>query len=223
MSLRGAQLLFADDFAIAEDTRPDTAPAAAEPPPPPPSYDQTALDAACAAARAEGFAQGSDAASASLAAQVAATLTRIAEQLAEAVAGAARVAEEGAEVFARLLLSAMLAGYPQLRARYGEEEIRALVRRLLPALRQETRVTFHVHPSMVPAITAELAAVPQSERQHMVFEPSETIPPGEARIAWPNGAAIRDTVQAQAEIAEILGPLGLLPEPAAAATDAEQG
>jgi flagellar assembly protein FliH len=221
MSYRNSLLLFADDF---DAVAPPPA-AAAEPPPaepPPPTYGQPDIDAARAEAQAEGYARGIADAAAAEAVRAAAALARIADLLAEAAAGAATVAEDSAQVIVRLLMAAVVAGYPNLRTRYGAEELRALVRRTLPGLLQEQRVTFHVHPTMLPEVGAELATVPYGERQHMTIEPSEAIPPGDARITWPHGAAVRDTTQTAAAIAEILGPLGLLPDPPGDAAVAEQ-
>jgi flagellar biosynthesis/type III secretory pathway protein FliH len=216
----GHLLLFADDFAIVA-APPEAEPMVEEPPPPPRSYDQDELDAACAVARAEGHAAGSEAATADAASGVAGTIGRIGELFADAAANAARVAEESADAVSKLLLASLLAGYPLLRERHGADELRSVMRRLLPGLLKETQVTFHVHPSMVEVVTAELASVPLRERQHMSFEPSEEIPPGDARITWPDGRAIRDTAKVQAAIADILGPLGLLPEPAPAGSEPE--
>ncbi len=207
--------LFAEDFDLprAAAVQPDPLPDA--PAPLPPTYDQEAFDAACAQARADGHAEGIAVAAAATAAQNAASLVRIADHLSEAAAVVARETEESAAAFARVLFASLLAGFPRLRALHGEEELRAIIRRAMPGLLRETRVVFHVHPTVVPMTEAELATVPLRERQHMTIAPSEDIPVGDARIAWPNGAAVRNTVAIEAAIAEILGQLGLLPEPAA--------
>ncbi len=217
MPHRRSLALFADDFE-AHAPPPREAP---EPAPAPPSYGQDDLDAACALARAEGHAEGAAEAARADTARIAAALARIGESMGDAAASAARVAEEGAETMARLLLASMLAGYPGLRQRHGAEELRAVIRRAMPGLLDEPRVVFHVHPSMVDLVTAELAALRPDERQHMTIAPSGDILPGDARITWPNGAAVRDTEAIHTAIAAILGPLGLLADPAAEAGDAE--
>ena len=211
MSFHGSLLLFADDFDAAEAGPPPST-AAEDEPPPPPSYDQAALDAARELARAEGHARGLADAAAADAARVAETLAGIGAHLSEAAAHVARATEESAVMFARLLLSAMLAGYPRLGERYGAEELRALLRHAMSGLLQEAQVTFHVHPSMVDAVTGELAAVPAKERAHMTIEPWDAIPPGDIRVTWPNGALVRDTVAVANAIADILRPLGLVSE-----------
>jgi flagellar assembly protein FliH len=210
--------LFAEDF----DARAAVAvnvPAPHEQAPPPPSYSQEDLDAACAQARAAGHAEGLAAAAAAQAAQATACIAKIADHLQEAGAAAARVTDEGVNAFARLLFAALLAGFPRLRKLHGEDELRTIVRRAMPGMLRETSVVFHVHPAMVPMIESELASVPLAERQHMTFAPSEDIPLGDARIAWPNGAAIRDTVKIHHAIGEILEQFGLAPD--APATDVQ--
>jgi hypothetical protein len=222
MNFHGSLLLFADDFDAAE-AAPLPPPSTAgedEPALPQPSYDQAALEAACALARAEGHAQGLADAAAADAARVAETLASIGVYLSEAAAQAARATEEAAVMFARLLLSSMLAGYPRLGERHGAEELRALLRHAMSGLLQEPHVTFHVHPSMVDAVTGELAAIPAKERAHMTIEPWDAIPPGDTRVTWPNGALVRDTVAVASAIADILRPLGLLPEPEPDCADA---
>lgn len=203
-----AALLFPDDF---DAMLAPAAPPEAEPPPPP-SYDQAALDAACAAARAEGHAEGRAEAEAGMAARVAEAIARIAEGMQAAEAAQTRMTEQGVMQFARLLLAGLVAGYPLLGARFGEEELRKLIRRAMPGMLQERRVTFQVHPTMAAAVAAEIAAVPERERAHMVVEPTERIPPGDAHIVWPDGGLRRDTVAVAAAVADVLRPLGLLPD-----------
>ena len=51
---------------------------------------------------------------------------------ANAEAAAASIAEQSAEAIARLLLDSLAAAFPALCARYGEAEVRAIVRAVLP-------------------------------------------------------------------------------------------
>jgi flagellar assembly protein FliH len=218
MTFRGSLLLFADDFEAAAAPPPSPAP---EPPPPPPSYGQDELDAARAEADAAGYARGIADAAATDAARVSEALATIAERLADAAASAARATDESAGAIAQLVLASVLAGYPELGKRHGLEEVRALVRLAMPGLLLEPRVTFRVHPTMVRAVTDELAAVPPDERRHMTIEPWDGIAPGDAHITWPHGGAVRKAGDVRAAIADILRPLGLLPEPEPASTDPE--
>ena len=64
---------------------------------------------------------------------------------AECTAAAAR-AEQSAEAIARLLFDSLAATFPALCARYGDAEVRAVVRAVLPALTQEQAITVRAHP-----------------------------------------------------------------------------
>ncbi len=64
-------------------------------------------------------------------------IVQISELLrAESQAGAAR-AEQDAAAIAQLLLDSLAATFPTLAARYGEAEVRAIIRTVLPALTRE--------------------------------------------------------------------------------------
>jgi len=69
---------------------------------------------------------------------------------------------------------------------------------------------------MADGITTELAAF-----EGVAIASAPTVPPGDVRITWKDGSAVRDTATAWAAVLEILGPLGLLPEttPAACAAN----
>ena len=64
-------------------------------------------------------------------------IAAIAEQLAAERDAAAIRADQSAEAIARLLLDSLAAAFPALCARYGDAEVRAVVRIVLPATAQE--------------------------------------------------------------------------------------
>ncbi len=72
--------------------------------------------------------------------------TAIAEQFAAERDVAAARAEVSAEAIAQLLLDSLAAVFPALCARYGDAEVRAIVRIVLPALTQEQAITVRAHP-----------------------------------------------------------------------------
>ena len=137
-------------------------------------------------------------------------LALLAEGMAEARAGAYAAAEAGAEGVARCMLTALSTCLPQLCQRHGAAELRALVRTLLPALSEEPRITIRVNPHMLPAMQAEIAVLDAeiAERVHVL--PTDALEPGDARVTWADGSAIRDTARARAAFAEGLASLGLL-------------
>ena len=57
-----------------------------------------------------------------------------------------------------------------------------------------------VHPHMQAAMQAEIAALdPEiAERVHVI--PTDAVPPGDARINWAEGSAVRDAGRARAAL-----------------------
>jgi hypothetical protein len=47
--------------------------------------------------------------------------------------------------------------------------------------------------------------------------PTDSVPPGDVRITWQDGAAMRDATALWREVAAALAPLDLLPAPASTA------
>jgi len=206
--------LLLDDF----DAPP--APPAPEPAPDPEVILPTHPEEALRAARAEGFAEGQrtaqEAAARARAGDVSAALAGIAARLDDAAAQAAAVADASAEAMMKLIVAVIAAGYPSLRERYGGQEVVRLARRLLPTLEREPRVVVHVNPAQAAEVAAELAG-----EDRVTVAPTASVPPGDARIAWQDGGAVRDAAAAWSAITDILGPLGLLPDTAQAAAAAD--
>jgi flagellar biosynthesis/type III secretory pathway protein FliH len=199
-----------DDFDAPEpDALPEPVP---EPEVIPPTHPEEELRLARAQAFDEGFQKGVLDAGSARAAETAATLLAIAGKLDDASDQATRVVEASARAMMKLLVEIVVAGYPTLRARYGAQEIGRLTRALLPALVREPKVVVQVNPALADAVAAELADQP---RLTVIATPS--MPPGDTRIAWKDGFAVRDTAVTWAAVTEVLGPLGLLPETAPAA------
>jgi flagellar assembly protein FliH len=179
-------------------------------------FTEAELEAAREAGRIEGEAAGMWQARAALAAEERETLSRIAATLEDARADAARVAEDAAEGTARLMLGMLLAALPATCARHGEAELRAMASRILPALAQEPRVTIRVHPHHLDALRQELARLDPEQSARAVLLPTDAMPPGDLRIAWESGHAVRDARALAAAMEEALAPLGLLAGPDAA-------
>src|SRR5262245_43963747 len=131
--------LFAEDFDLPETATTGTV--AAEP-----VYSASEL----VAAREAGWHDGHDAglleAATGDAAACAAAVRAIAEKFASESNLAGAQVEQSAEAIARLLLDSLAALFPTLCARYGEAEVRAIVRTVLPALTQEPAITIRANP-----------------------------------------------------------------------------
>jgi flagellar assembly protein FliH len=194
--------LFAEDF--------DRPPAAAEAAPAEPVYTAGELAAAREVAWQEGREAGLGEAAASDAAALAAAMTAIGEQLAATREAASAEAEGAADGIARLLLDALAASFPVLCARYGDAEVRAIVRSVLPALFQEPAITVRAHPRTAAAIAQELARLDPDIAARVHMTDCDAMPPGDVRIVWRSGTATRDAAALWQQVAAVLAPAGLL-------------
>ena len=101
-------------------------------------------------------------------------------------------AEQSAEAIARLLLDSLAAAFPRLCAQYGDAEVRAIVRVVLPGLTQEPAITVRAHPRTATALAQEIARLDPDLAAHVQTVECDAMPPGDVRIAWRNGSATRD-------------------------------
>src|SRR5205823_2274291 len=125
--------LFGEDFDL-----PEVAP---EPEVIEPVFSATELITERDAAWRKGHAAGLAEAAASDAAAARRAIEAVASQLADACDKAATHAEQSADAVARLLLDSLAAAFPVFCACYGEAEVQAIVRSVLPALTQEPVIT----------------------------------------------------------------------------------
>ena len=117
---------------------------------------------------------------------------------------------------------AMLSGaLPHLCRDHGPAEVRAVIARLLPALRAEPRVTVRVHPDLVASLQRDLADVEPEMAGTITVLPAP-LELGDLKVTWQNGSFARDTTQILTAMQDALGQLGLqqplevLPERSAA-------
>ena len=198
-------VLFEEDF--------DLPPAPAAPPEPEiiePVYSAADLQEA----RAEAWREGRDAAMAeaetTARTEARQTLTRIAERLDATQAEAADLVERSAESVARLLMDGFAAAFPALSRQHGAAELRAIIRTILPALHQELAVTVRVDGNAAQAVRDEIERLDPDLLPKIEVQASNAVLAGDIRIAWRNGAAIRDTTTLWEEITAILSPAGLM-------------
>ncbi len=165
----------------------------AKPPPPaaPPPPDPALLEAIRAEAEAEGHARGhAEGVQEGLRRQavaqeaaIQASLAMIAAALADAAEAADRAAAQSAEALAGMLLAAMDAALPAEAARLGPVLIARVAAELRPALADRPEATVHVAPELVAEVTARLPHGPE-------VVADDSVPPGDARIAWRDGACL---------------------------------
>jgi flagellar biosynthesis/type III secretory pathway protein FliH len=201
-SSRPLGALFDEDF-----DRPAAAP---EPAAIEPVYSAADLAAARVAARQEGHAGGLAEAAADEAAATRHAIESVAAQVADAAGAAAAMAERSADAIARLLLDSLAAAFPVLCACYGEAEVQAIVRSVLPALTQEQSVTVRANPLTARPLFREIARLDPDFAARVQIDECDAMTPGDVKIAWRNGAAIRDATALWEQVAAILAPAGLL-------------
>jgi len=195
-------LLFDEDF--------DLPPPRFEPEPIQPVFSAADLRAA----REEAARESRDiaAAEASASTQVTArlALAEIGRQIAASQAEVTSIAEQSAEAIARLLLDCFASAFPALSARHGPGEVTAVIRVILPALHREPKITVRVNPHILEDVTAELRILDPDLAARVHLVPTDAMPRGDARIAWENGAAARDTASLWSQIESILTGIGPL-------------
>lgn|SRR5579872_6335333 len=138
-------------------------------------------------------------------------LESIAEQIAAERDAVIVYAEQSAEAIAGLLLGSLAAVFPTLSACYGDAEVRAIVRAVVPALTQEPAVAVRADPRTAAAVANEIERFDPDIASHVQITASDAMPPGDVRIAWRNGTAVRDGAALWRQVAAILVPAALLP------------
>lgn len=136
----------------------------------------------------------------------------VASGLADARSAAHEAAATMAEGVARAMLSALAACLPKLCQRHGELELRALVAALLPALCDEPKILLRVHPAMADGLLEDIGTLDAELAEQAHVLPTGSIPPGDVRITWEGGSAVRDAAAACAAFKAGLAALGLLEE-----------
>jgi flagellar assembly protein FliH len=194
--------LFTDDF--------DAPEVAAEPAVVEPAFSASDVAAAREAAWREGHAAGLQEASTRDASMTQQAVTTLAEQFATERLAAGTYAEQCAQSIARLLVEALAAAFPALCESYGDAEVRAIVRTVLPSLTQEPVIAVRAHPRTAAALAQEIAQLEPDLATHVKALACDDMQPGDVRIVWRNGAAKRDASALWQQIAAILAPAGLL-------------
>lgn len=200
---RADGILFAEDFDI-DGFDPEVLSATNPPVPVVQSYCGEDIEAA----RAEGWEAGRIAASEKLQAEdtawVRQAISKLAVELNAASAAARAVADETAGAIARLLMSTLGAVLPTLCAAHGEAEAIAVARAVLPGLSAEPIITIRANPHTAPALSREIERIDPDLPARIRLLPTDALLPGDIRIAWQDGAAVRDTTELWNEIVTVL-------------------
>jgi flagellar assembly protein FliH len=175
-----------------------------------PVFSADELATARDAAWHEGQAAGLEAAAASEAASTRQALEAIATQIKANHDEALALAEQTAEGIARLLLDSLAAAFPALCSHYGEAEVRAIMHFVLPSLTQEPAITVRAHPHTAPALAQEIDSLDPDIAARVQIVTCDAMQPGDVRVTWHNGSAVRDAAGLWDQVAAVLAPAGLL-------------
>lgn len=177
-------------------------------------------EAMVAQAREEGFreglAHGRAEAAAARDVALADMTARLVAQMEGAAEGLGAVVQGSGEALAQLVLAAVGRAYPVLCERHGAAEVRRFTHEVVTMLGEEPRIVVRVHPDMVPEVARVVAGLAPERRDAVVVEAQDALVPGDARIGWRHGAAVRDAKGMWARVVDVLGPLGLAPDGGAA-------
>lgn len=191
-----SKFLFDTDFSTTDEAarlapRPDTR-----------RFSALELDAAKAAAHAEGVAAGRAEAEQQIARRVADACVSIGAKVGELIAACAQQHEAqtreavgaATEIVKRLL--------PSLSKREAKGEIEALIRDCLSRLHEEPRLVVRVADELLDPIKQQIdqltASAGYTGRVILFADPA--IKPGDARVEWADGGAERDTAAIWREI-----------------------
>ncbi|HVC59136.1 MAG TPA: hypothetical protein VND19_02080 [Acetobacteraceae bacterium] len=199
------KVLFAEDFDLSARDHP------AEPEVIEPSFSAAELDAARTEAWQAGSAAAAVEAEAADHAAIRQTVAAVAAQLAAAHDALLDLAEQSAATIAGLLLGSLGVVLPALAAHHGEAELQAVIRIVLPGLFKEPAVTLRINPRHCTAVAREIERLDPDLAGRLQIVPIESIPAGDARIAWRNGGATRDAAALWEQVAAALALAGLPP------------
>jgi len=185
-----------------------------------PAITQQLLDAA-AAGHAAGLAAGRAEAEAAQEATRRALMAALLARLDDTAAAMGAAVDAAGGALARLVLASLAAGFPALCARHGAAELARFTGEVTALLAAEPRIVIRAHPAMLPVLDDMLAGMEPERRAAILVEPRDSLAPGDARIAWRHGMAVRDTAALRARLDAILAPLGLGPPDAIAEPLAE--
>ncbi len=197
-----------DDVIVLDEQEPSDS----LPEPAPPPITNASLEEACAIAHADGLRQGRSEAAGARDAERDAMMASLLAELRGAEADLRKTVEVAGTRLAGLVLASLEASFPTLCMRHGAAEVVRFTRDIVVLLGEEPRIVIRVHPTLHPPLEAMLAGLEPERREAILVEPRDTIPPGDARIAWRHGLATRDTAALRVRLEEVLASLGLAPE-----------
>jgi flagellar biosynthesis/type III secretory pathway protein FliH len=198
--------LFDEDFDFAPGSRPDAANASGAPS----EAERADGEADRARAYAEGLRDGRQQQEGEHAEAIHRLLAACETELRATGQEAQRIASESADALGQLMVRILATLLPASCARMGGVEIAAFAREILPSLVREPEVAVHLNPAHATLFEEVLEQMPPELSDRLTVQPSVTVAPGDIRIVWADGRAIRSTAAAWDAISGVLGQFGLL-------------
>ena len=162
-----------------------------------PSAEQ--IEEGLLAARQEGFEAGLKAAQHGTIAQRTEILRRLDEALAHTRDDARDAVDNGLALLTDAVLSALMECLPAMCAQHGVNEMRHIVRAMLPTLAEELQLIVSAHPDTEEALRHEITGLrTKSERIKIVL--SDAMLVGDITVRWTDGSASRDISRWQADM-----------------------
>jgi len=186
-------VLYAEDFDTPSPPHPPAPPQPREPEIIVPSFSLGELRAASDQARQEGQEAAHLAMDRSMTAQRDTTLAALAEQILLSWSQSARIVEEGMNAIAGTVFSMLAVALPALCATHAEGELRALLHRILPPMREVVELHVKVHPSLREAVEQEVETILEGSGTRLDWSSSSKLEPGDISVTWQKGGALRDT------------------------------
>ena len=90
-------------------------------------------------------------------------------------------------------LSLITAALPNLCTAHAEDEIRALLRRVLPAARQLPGLHIRLNPALRQFVEGETARLLEGSGTKVSWTETGKLASGDIAVTWQSGSAVRDT------------------------------
>jgi flagellar assembly protein FliH len=171
-------------------------------PPPPPTFSEEEMEAARASAYDKGRRDGMAAEKASRDTEVSGLLKTIAATLPDLFAAEARREKLYEKEAVTLALSALRILFPALEARQGLAEVESVLREVLANAQGRTEIAIDLHPGAVEPIEAHLSSLAERlEGVRVTVRADDRLGPGDCKMIWKDGGAVRDAGRLAEEIA----------------------
>ncbi len=121
------------------------------------------------------------------------------------------IADTAGEI-AKMILAMAAVLLPDYCARYGPDETLSMVKRLIPALRLEPKLTVQVHESSLEEIRQVLLGLAPELRRSMDLSLLKDSRPGDIQVSWKEGGASRSVSDLEMHLNATLETLGLMPD-----------